>query len=260
MIIYVDILLFINTVINYAVLAITEKLMKKDCRLYRILLGALAGAVFSLTIIITAASRIFPLLIRVISSLCMTIAAFGWKSSREFIKLCVCNVLISAVFSGFFFLFYQLFKPPHMMIVNDVVYFQVNPMWLTALTSVIYIILVLLYKLFSERIKSTVVSLQFTIRECTYSCIGKIDTGCSLREPFSSAPVIITDSVVFDVDKRKPFRIIPYTVLGGSSFLYAVKADSVIIDKHPVDKTVYIASTDLGHPQYQAIINSDITR
>ena len=259
-VVYVDILFFINTVINCAVLMITEKLMKKDCRLYRILLGALVGAVFSLAIMFGVKSRLLLLLLRVIASLCITLTAFGWRSPREFMKVCLCNILISAVFSGFFILIYQLFKPPNMLIVNDVVYFQVNPLWLTALTAVIYLILLLLYKLFYERIKSTVVSLQFTVQAHTYSCVGKIDTGCSLQEPFSSAPVIIADRTVFSVDTEKPFRVIPYSVLGGGSYLFAVKADSVVIDKRPIEKTVYIASTDIENRNYQAIINSDIAR
>lgn len=147
-----------------------------------------------------------------------------------------------------------------MVIVNDIVYFQVNPLWLIALTAFIYYILLIIYKLFSERIKSTVVPLSFTVDDHTYNCIGKIDTGCNLREPFSSAPVIIADRTVFIADDRKPYRIIPYSAIGGSSFLKAVKAQSVIINKQPVEKEIYIASSEISSNSFQAIINSDITR
>lgn len=260
MIIYVDILLFVNTIINYAILMTAERLLKRNCRLYRILLGALTGALFSLLIFVDPRSRLLLYLLRILSSVLLTMITFGWRSKREFVKAVLCVILTSVGYCGFFILFYELFRPPDMIIVNDVVYLQNDPLWLTVLTAVIYVIILLIYKLFSERIKSTVVSLQFTVRQSTYSCIGKIDTGCHLREPFSSSPVIIADRSVFAVDPKQPFRVIPYTVIGGGSYLNSVKADSVMIDKKQIDKEIYIASADINNPNYQAIINSDIIR
>jgi len=118
----------------------------------------------------------------------------------------------------------------------------------------------ILYKLFSERIKSTVVMLKFTIHGNDYSCIGKVDTGSNLREPFSSAPVIIIDTAVFDTKGEELIRVIPYSTVNGSSYLSAVKADAVHIDKKPIGETVYIASGHIQNPNYQAIINSEIIR
>ena len=68
--------------------------------------------------------------------------------------------------------------------------------------------------------------MSFTLHEKTYSCIGKVDTGCNLKEPFSSAPVIIMDAAVYDTKTEEPLRIIPYSTIGGSSYLNAVKAES----------------------------------
>lgn len=219
MVIYIDVLLFINTIINYAILMTTERLLKRNCRLYRILLGAFAGALFSLFIFVDSDSRLLLFLLRVLSSALLTLITFGWRSKAEYLKAVVCTIFVSVSFCGIFILFYQLFKPPDMIIVNDIVYLQNDPLLLIALTAVIYVIMLLMYKLFSERIKSTVVPLQFTVLQKTYSCIGKIDTGCNLKEPFSSAPVIIADPSVFTVEPDQPLRIIPYTAIGGSSFL-----------------------------------------
>lgn len=260
MVIYVDVLLFTNTILNYAILMTTEKLLKRNCRLYRILLGAFAGAVFSLSIFIHSDSRIFLFFLKIICSAVITIIAFGWKSRAEYSKAFLLNIVISLLYCGFLILFYQIFKPPNMLIVNDVVYLHLNPLLLMGLTAVIYILVLLLYKLFFERIKSTVVSLQFILKEKNYSCIAKIDTGCHLREPFSSAPVIVVDTSVFSIKNEEQVRVIPYTTINGSSYLYAVKADSVLIDKKPVTQTIYIASGNIHNPNYQAIINSDITR
>ena len=147
-----------------------------------------------------------------------------------------------------------------MLIVNDVPYFNVNPLSLILLTAVIYVLLLLLIKLFSERIRSTVVPLSFTLSGREYSCIGKLDTGCDLTEPFSGCPVIIVDKEVFSVNADAPFRVIPYTTVNGSSFLRAVKADAVSVERGSVEKQVYIASGDIHNAHYEAVINPDIIR
>ena len=260
MTVYVDVLLFINTVINYAVLSTAERMMKRNCRLWRIITGAAVGALFSFVIFSGLQSSFILFLIKGLCAFVMTFITFGRCSKAEFIKLFLCTVIISMLYCGAFILFYQLFKPPNMVIVNDIVYLQVNPLWLTALTAMVYLIIFGIDKLLSERVKSTVVSLSLRIDGREYRCIGKIDTGCNLIEPFSKAPVIIIDNSLFSVDDSLPHRIIPYTTVGGSSFLNAVKADQIIIQKKVINKEIYIASSDLNNPHYQAIINSEIVR
>ena len=93
-----------------------------------------------------------------------------------------------------------------------------------------------------------------------YRCIGKIDTACRLIEPFSRAPVIIVDSSVMSIAPEAPARVIPYSAVGISSFLRAVKADKVCIDKKEIYGTVYIASADQLDTHFRAIINSEIIR
>ena len=81
MVIYIDVLLFINTIINYAILITTERLLKRNCRLYRILLGAFTGALFSLFIFVDSDSRLLLFLLRVLSSALLTLITFGSKQS-----------------------------------------------------------------------------------------------------------------------------------------------------------------------------------
>lgn len=260
MVVYVDILLFINTVINFAVLETAQRLLKRSCRLYRLLIGSLTGALFSLMIFSCRDSRLMLLLLKLAASAVMTLTVFGWKSVAEYGKAVVGVTVVSLLFCGFFILFYEIFRPPNMLIVNDVVYFHVNPLALIGLTAVIYLLLLLIYRLLSERIKAGVVPLEFEIGGKSYRCIGKIDTGCNLKEPFSSSPVIVADSSVLTIDEASPVRIIPYSAVNASSYLKAVRADRVSINQKAVDRTIYIASADIHNHNYQAIINSEILR
>lgn len=260
MTVYADVLIFINTIINYAVIMTAEKLLKLDIRLYRLLLAAFVGALFSLTIFIDIRVPLYLFIIKAVSSAAVSFIAFGFRSRTEYLKALGLTVTVSLFYSGFFILFYQLFRPPDMLIVNDIVYLDVNPLLMIGLTAVIYVLLLLINKLFSERIKATIVRLSFDIRGKEYSCIAKIDTGCNLTEPFSAAPVIIADRTVFSIEDDEHKRIIPYSTVDNSSYLYAVKADAVTIDKRKISKTVYIASVDKLNNNYHAVINSDIIR
>lgn len=245
---------------TYAVLITAEKLMKRSTKAYRLIIASLIGSLFSLLIFFTADSFILRLLLKIVSSLLLTLTAFPYVSRRESVKTLLAVIIVSVIYSGMLILIYQVFRPPNMVIVNDVVYFEFNPLILLGSTALIYIAITVFQKMFRERIKSTVVTLQFSVENIDYSCVAKVDTGCNLTEPFTSAPVIIVDTAVFQISDRMHKRVIPYSTVGGASILYAVKADRVVIEGQRTYQDVYIASAAVRSDHVQAIINSDIVR
>lgn len=260
MIVYADILLAVNAAVNYAILLTVDRLMKCEARLYRLLLGALTGSLFSLLIFTDISGSVMLFGIRLLSSAVITLITFGLRDIKEYAKKLILTTAVSLIYCGFFILIYQITKPPGMYIVNDVLYLDIDPLVMIGLTAVIYFILLMINKLFRERIKSTVVHLSFSIGQQNYHCMAKIDTGCNLREPFSGSPVILADTTVFMTDKTQPLRVIPYQTVNSTAILYAVKADRVVIDKKTIDKTVYIASVERLSDPFHAIINSEIIR
>lgn len=259
-VVYVDVLLFINIIINYAVLITAEKLMKRQTALWRLIAASAVGSLFSLLVFTGVDSGVFSFVIKAASSLLTVLIAFPIVSRAEYLKTTLAAVGVGIVYSGFFILFYQLFKPSNMLIVNDIVYFEFNPLILLASTGAIYLLMTLFQKLFRERIKASTVNLKYTALSREYTCIAKIDTGCDLTEPFSSAPVIVADSSVMTIPDDCPKRVIPYSAVDSTSILYGVRADSVFIDGKPIDREIYIAAAPLNSKRFQAIINSEIIR
>lgn len=234
--------------------------MKRKTKTIRLITASFFGSLFSLLIFIELNGFIFLLLLRVISSLSLTLIAFPIVSRKEYIKTTLAVIAVSVFYSGLFILIHQVFKPPNMIIINDILYFEFNPLIMIGCTAVIYIIITLLEKLFRERIKSTVVPLEFTVDHQTYACIAKIDTGCNLTEPFSGSPVIIVDDSIFQIHNEPSKRVIPYSAVGGSSLLYAVKSERTAVNNAAVDREIYIAVTKISNDHFQAIINSEIVR
>ncbi len=258
-VIYIDVLIFTNSIINYCILATVKKYFHNDTKLYRIIISSFISAVSSFTIFLPIYNAFFSVLIRIVVSALTVFLAFGYKNLKTFILNITGFFITSVVFCGGFILIYQVFRPNNMVIINDTVYFDIEPALMILITLLIYIVTILFSKIFKEKTANTIVNLKFYINEKEYSCVGKIDTGCNLTEPFSGSPVIITDKTVIK-DEIAFTRIIPYSTIDNSSYLQSIKADKVIIDKKEMQKEIYIAVSQKPLKMYQAIINSQITR
>ena len=259
-VVYIDVLIFVNTVIDYIILITSERLLKLRSPAWRIVLASFIGSLFSLLILVDHRSFFLTLLIKLLSTAAISSAAFRFHSFKELLKNALFTMLVSFIFSGLMIFIYQIFKPPNMLIVNDIVYFEIDPLVLIAVTVFIYAAVYICERIFRERIRSSVVRLGVSAGGKDIVCIAKIDTGCTLREPFSSYPVIIVDRSIMNVSEDERRRVIPYDTVAGSSVLYAVKADSVSIDGKHIDNEIYIASGDIRNNNYSAVINSDIIR
>ena len=224
------------------------------------MLASFAGSLFSLLIFTDQRSFLFSLLIRCASTAAITVIAFRYHSLTELLKNASAVFITSLLFSGVMIFCYRVFHPPNLLIINDTVYFEFNPVIMIAITAAVYAVLYLFEKLFRQRLRPSAVLLRFQVGQKSYSCAGMIDTGCTLTEPFSDAPVIIVDNSVLTLSDDCDRRIIPYTALNHSSVLFGVKADSVTVGDKTVSKTVYIAVSDLHNRAFQAIINSDVIR
>ena len=259
-VVYIDVLIFTNTIINYLILLSTEKFTRKKLKNSRLILASFIGSLFSLFIFTDQRSILFSMMLRVISTAVITVIAFRYNSIKELSLNALSVFCISLIFSGMMIFIWRVFHPPNLLIINDIVYFEFQPLVMILVTVIIYGAVLLAEKLFRPRVSNTAVQLRFTVGGKEYACVGKIDTGCTLREPFSDAPVIIVDRQVLTIDESACCRIIPYTSLGNSSVLFGIPADHVVINSKSVDTAVYIAAADLRHSPYQAIIHSDIIR
>ena len=112
--------------------------------------------------------------------------------------------------------------------------------------------------IFHNETNNTIVRLKFLVSGKEFFCIGKIDTGCSVIEPFSNAPVKIVEKSIINIDG---VRIIPYSALGTKGLLKGIKAEKIEIDNQIIEKDVYIGIFNGKiDNNVKAIINSEILR
>ncbi len=261
MVIYIDVLLFTNTLINYCILSATKKFLHSNSKEFRLILGSIAGALFSLTVFIPSINTFTSIVIKLFCSITMCLISFRYCNIKLFIKHITSVFLFTIIFCAVMIAFYQLAKPQKMAIVNDNIYVQIEPILLIVISIAVYILIILLQKILGNNINNTLVNLCVTIDNKEYSCVGKVDTGCTLTEPFSDSPVIIMEKELLNDVVGKNERIIPYKALGSSGIIYATKAQKVSIDKKDIHKDIYIGMFDgTIDPCFKAIINYNILR
>lgn len=258
MVIYIDVLIFTNMLVNYCILNLTKKFLHINTGVLRLIISAFSGALFSLVVFLPINSQITLYLIRITSSALICLVAFYNKNIILYVKSVIATFCFSVIFCGSMILLYQTVKPDNMAIVNDTVYFQINPSGLIIISVVIYFAIRVIQRIFHREVSGEIVKLKFRVNQKVYECIGKIDTGCSVVEPFSQSPVIIVENSVANV---KGIRVIPYSALGNSGIIKGIKCEELEIDSKKINKEIYIGVYNgTIDSSIKAIINSEILR
>ncbi len=241
MVVYADILIFLNTLINFLLLCLTGRLYNQKLHIFRIVVAALIGGLFSLYLLIPQDVAIIELLVRAVSGAVMVLIAFGVKNAIKTLKLWVIMFAVSFIFAGFMMAVWCIFKPEWLLINNGTVYFDISPLSLIILSVCAYSVVAVVAIIFRRR-----QSKELTC-EITISCDNRfvtttalLDTGHNLRDNVFGSPVIIIDSKTGDdlfghitvnmplyaggsSDKR--FRVIPYSTIGSGGLMPAFRCE-----------------------------------
>ena len=128
--IYVDILVFLNTVINFFLIMMTAALAGREKRIGRILAAAFLGGIYALILLLPQLRGPVLTLTRVAVAAVMTWVAFPALSLRMFLFQWGLLYLVGFLFAGVMIAVWFFFSPPAMLYGNGVVYFHIPAMWL----------------------------------------------------------------------------------------------------------------------------------
>ncbi len=154
------------------------------------------------------------------------------------------------------------------MIRNSSVYIAVPPHVLVITTLFCYFIMRAAVRITgrkSEKNSCCTLTISYCGKE--KNCCGKIDTGNTLREPFSGDPVIVVKKEVFPEIKcctneslQSGFRLIPFSSVGGDGLLPAFRAEKIIIteqkNNYRVSAYIAICENDKITGEIQALVPS----
>ena len=100
-VIYIDVLICVNLVINYFLILATSKFLYLKLKRLRLILGEVLGAVYSLYILLPDYSVFVSLIIRLFMAVTIMGAVFGFKNFKILAKSVAYFFVVSFLFSFF---------------------------------------------------------------------------------------------------------------------------------------------------------------
>ncbi len=272
--IYIDVLFFVNFVINICIAVSTASIMKLNMYPLRIFISSAIGALYSCIIFVGDFNALTSLGMRIAFVMLIVLTAFGRCRPIQFVKRCLMFFAVTVAL-GIFTLSVLYFSDIGIrlggIIKNGVFYFDIPMYLMLGICTVSYIILSVLQKAFKQNPRRSFVRIRLSRLGKTVELKALVDTGNMLKDPYSRKKVLIAEfevlSPLFDFDVKavsddfdnlpEGFRLIPYSSIGNKCGLIAAFVpDSIQIEKSE-EKEIIVAvfnGTLSGGGDYNALI------
>ena len=272
MVVYADVLIFLNTIINYFLIILTLKLGNNHTKTIRHALGAFVGALFSLNIYLPYQNIFTEILMRIICSSVSVIIAFGFINFRKYIRNIAIFFSISFIYAGAMLGLWLLFKPKGMVINNSIIYFNISPTLLLILSFVFYIVIILLRRILTYKTnEKRLCDIKIKCLNNTLQTIALIDSGHNLKDFITDKEIIFLNknksTILFgDIDSdnikenlKKRYRAIPCQTVADNSLLTGFRCDNVWVyynnKTYTITSPIVVITETVNQKDYDAIIS-----
>lgn len=271
MVIYADVLFFINLIFNCITLIILGKAAKLRVKARRIIAAGAAGAAG--TVVIFCLEAHYALLKALLAAL-MILCAYGLMDIKRISSVFAAFWLINAAVSGISAVLISLVSTgTDSVIKNGILYFDISGTLLFSILLVSYPLICLLSRGLRSRKNRAVYRAVIEKAGRSVYVDALFDSGNRLKEPITGRPVVVAEwTAVRDLfeapvdfseleNKIEEYRlwIIPYNALGKTDGrIFAFPADRIQIEKR-VTEHVFIGITDqMFAKEYHALLNADL--
>lgn len=282
-VIYIDVLVFINSVLTLLILMTTSDIIKNYPARKRYLAGAFAGGLASLAIFLP--ENIFTgILIKTVESSLIVFITFGFRNLKSYIKSLSGFFLSSFLYGGIVFASGFVVGRDILSFNNGYFYSDLNAVSLIVICGSIFIVLKLTdIRYFRVRKKDIIYEVELYLNSKSYSFKAFLDSGNNVVDSFTGKPVVILSLSVIKsgftseeneairsiIDGRIPeylpagIRLLPVKTLGQQKLLPAITADKLIVRNNDFSRTVIspaivMSGDSFGEEKYSALINSDL--
>lgn len=256
--VYIDVLFCLNFVVDYLVLLSVQKFLRLPARRWRILCGAAAGALSSFVVFLPPMPSFFSCIINLLTAGVTVACTFAPMRPVVFLKSAVTFFTVGFCFCGVCIGLWLIFYPENMLIRNGAVYIDIPPFLLLLSTLVCYAVMRIFVRVSGRdmcHVKSCSVTVKLNNTEKTFE--GTVDTGNTLREPFSDEAVIVVRKELFEEvvplrivasgesgeTANLRFRLIPYKSIGGDGMIPSIKPEriTITVNGKKTDVCAYLA-------------------
>lgn len=272
-VIYADVLFILNTYITYAILILTALLLHLSPSRLRILLAGIIGGAGSLVIIFPWANDVILGLLRAVLCAVLPLVAFSCGGIKQLFRKIAVFMSVNFIFAGLMLAIWYFISPPAVYYNTGIVYFDIDALSLVIITAVCYFA-VRVFNWVSDfkTPKNTLYDVYLEILGEEIYLRGFLDTGNSLRDPFTGSDVIIVSrkslNKLFPEGKdmtaivgASPVKVryLPCTTVGGSKLMTAFTCPKVRIKGLSCDfsvrgVTVALSEEKIKNGDFQALL------
>lgn len=294
MIIYLDVVILENLIMNSIIMYAIAIILKIDIKHFRILISSTIGAIYSVLTYISNFQIYSNLILKIILSIIMVYIAYKPKNIKILSKQILIFYLTSFLFGGVAFALIYVIKPQEILMKNGL-FLGTYPLKSVFLAAIIAsIICILGFKIVKNKIskKDMFCKVIITINKRQIETTAMVDTGNLLKDPITGAPVIVVEATLLEniipqeillnleniiggefeyvtEEVRSEYisklKLIPYTSLGKQNgMLLGLKSDKVEIikdDENIVKQNIIIGIYNKSltkRGEYRALIGIEI--
>ncbi|PKM62575.1 MAG: hypothetical protein CVU97_04680 [Firmicutes bacterium HGW-Firmicutes-21] len=267
-IIYADILLLINFVLDFLCLFISGRLLSKSFRAFRILAASLFGAAYTLVnYALYPLAWYFLLPLHLAAACLICLIAFKVNSLKDTLKTVAVFIFTSALLGGLLNAVYGISGR-----FADGVYTEIGAAGLLII-SVLSTLIAISYSLLCKKravIKSMRADIYINGEPVKVNLL--VDSGNMATEPFTSLPVIIISSVIMPPPLDNPaiesspipLRLIPIKTGAGNGLLFGFIPKKVVLrpffqKERVVEAAVAIDTKTPGFATYDGLLPYSLT-
>ena len=239
MVIYVDILLIVNFIIDYFLICLTSKFTNCDSPFGFRILASVVAALSAFYIFLPQSHFLIELSVRAAISFLVCFIAFPKRKFKKLISLSFVFFAATFLFAGAMIFIWLLFKPNGMAINNSVVYFDISPLFLIAFSVAGYFVAVIIgYLIEKNSPKAKRCSVEITANGQKATLEAIIDTGNSLTDVFGNRHIIVCDiSAIYQLfganlknaECQRRYRAVPCSTVAGEQLLDGYRSDNATI-------------------------------
>lgn len=216
MIIYLDIFIIQNFIVNFFLLYITSQTMKMKTKIFWLVISAVFGALYAVIAIYTKSKYLFYIPLKCITAMIMILIVFRKKKLLVLIKAVLLFMLYSMLLAGLC-IFIEINNSMSINIILNKISYKT----LLSAIMLIYILIhrIVIYVQDRKEISSLIYEVDIVTEDETRKVRAFLDTGNELREPATNLPVMIVEERALPSLKIKSEDkfFIPYKVVNGFS-------------------------------------------
>ena len=272
-VIYADVLFILNTYISYAILFLTALFLRLSPGRLRILSASIIGGATSLLIVFPWINDVILSLLRLVLCVVMPTVAFSFGSVKQLFRKTAVFLTVNFIFAGLMFAIWYFVSTTAVYYNTGIVYFDIDALSLVIITAVCYFTVRIFNRISDFRTpKNTLYDVYLNFFDEEIYLKGFLDTGNSLRDPFTGSDVIIVsrDSLCkfFPPDKEMSelmisspikLRYLPCSTVNGSKLMSVFTCRKVRIKGLSCDfllngVTVAISEEKIKNGDFQALL------